>query len=106
MAARCAITAAEHMRRIGLMISFAAQPIWRGQGFALMFVVLLVGCTRSSVVTLDAARDHFEKSAVAYRACMNAIGGDHTCIPEQLIMEADQKAYADAMSTGLPTQSR
>jgi hypothetical protein len=36
---------------------------------------------------------------------MNAIGGDHTCIPEQLIMEADQKAYADAMSSGLSNQS-
>ena len=106
MAARCAITAAEHMRRIGLMIPFAAQPIWRGQGFALMFVVLLVGCTRPPVVTLDDARNQFEQSAAAYRTCMNAIGGDHTCVPEQLIMETDQKAYADAMSSGLSNQSR
>jgi hypothetical protein len=31
--------------------------------------------------------------------------GIDTCILEQLIMEADQKAYADAMSNGLSNQS-
>jgi hypothetical protein len=36
---------------------------------------------------------------------MNAIGGDHTCVPERLIMEANQKAYADAMNSGLDNQS-
>jgi len=29
-----------------------------------------------------------------------------TCVPERLIMEADQKAYTDAMSSGLSNQSR
>ena len=76
------------------------------KGFIVMLVVLLVGCTRPAVVTLDAARNQFEQSASAYRACMNAVGGDHTCIPEQLIMEANQKAYADAMSRGLSDQNR
>ena len=76
------------------------------KGFIVMIVVLLVGCTRSPVVTLDDARNQFEQSATVYRTCMEAIGGDHTCIPEQLIMEADQKAYADAMSRGLSNQSR
>ena len=75
-------------------------------GFVFMLVVLLVGCTRPSVATLDDARSRFEQSAEVYRECMNAIGGDHTCVPEQLIMEADQKAYAEAMSTGLRDQSR
>src|ERR1035437_5231059 len=76
------------------------------KGFVVMFVVLLVGCTRPPVVTLDDARNQFEQSAAAYRTCMNAIGGDHSCVPEQLIMETDQKAYADAMSSGLSNQSR
>ena len=76
------------------------------KGFVVLFVVLLAACTRSAVVTLDDARNRFEQSAAAYRTCMNAIGGDHTCMPEQLIMEADQKAYADAMSSGLSNQSR
>ena len=76
------------------------------KGFVVMFVVLLVGCTRPPVVTLDDARNQFEQSAAAYRTCMNAIGGDHTCVPERLIMEADQKAYTDAMSSGLSNQSR
>jgi hypothetical protein len=76
------------------------------KGFVVMFVMLLVGCTRPPVGTLNDARDQFEQSAAAYRACMNAIVGDHTCIPEQLIMEANQKAYADAMSSGLSNQSR
>jgi hypothetical protein len=37
---------------------------------------------------------------------IHAWRGIDTCILEQLIMEADQKAYADAMSNGLSNQSR
>ncbi len=37
---------------------------------------------------------------------MNAVGGDHTCLPERQIMEADQKAYAYAMSSGFRDQGR
>ena len=76
------------------------------KGFVVIFLVLLAGCTRPPVVNLDDARKQFDQSVAAYRACMNAIGGDHTCVPEQLIMEADQKAYANAMSGGLRDQSR
>ena len=76
------------------------------KGLVVMIVMLLVGCTRSPVVTLDDARKQSEQSTTVYRTCMEAIGGDHTCIPEQLIMETDQKAYADAMSRGLSNQSR
>jgi hypothetical protein len=71
------------------------------KGFVVIFVALLVGCARPPVVTLDEARSRFEQSAETYRACMNAVVGDHTCVPEQLIMEADQQAYADAMRRGL-----
>jgi hypothetical protein len=76
------------------------------KGFVLMISVLLIGCTQSPVITLDDARNQFEKSSAVYRTCMNAIDGDHTCVPERLIMEADQKAYTDAMSSGLSNQSR
>jgi hypothetical protein len=71
--------------------------------FVLMISVLLVGCTPSPVVTLDDARNQLEQSLTDYRTCMNANGGDHTCRAEQLTMEANQKAYADAMSSGLST---
>jgi hypothetical protein len=74
--------------------------------FVLMISVSLVGCTRSPVVTLDDARNRFEQSSAVYQTCMNAIGGDHTCISERLIMEADQKAYTEAMSGGLGNQNR
>jgi hypothetical protein len=76
------------------------------KGFSVLVVVLLVGCTRPSIVSLDDTRNKFEQSAAAYQTCMNAIGGDHTCVPERLIMEANQKAYADAMNSGLNNQSR
>jgi hypothetical protein len=75
------------------------------KGFILMISVLLIGCTPSPVFTLDDARNKFEKSSAVYRTCMNAIGGDHTCVSERLIMEADQKAYTDAMSIGLSNKS-
>ena len=76
------------------------------QGFIAMFAVLLVGCTRPPVAALDDARSRFEQSAEFYRTCMNAVGGDHTCLPERQIMEADQKAYASAMSSGLRDERR
>jgi len=68
-----------------------------------MISVLLVGCTPRPVVTLDDARNQFEQSLEDYRTCMNANGGDHTCRAERLTMEANQKAYAGAMSSGLST---
>jgi hypothetical protein len=74
--------------------------------FIVMPVVLLAGCTRPSIATLDDARSRFAQSAEVYRTCMNAVGGDHTCLPERQIMEADQKAYAYAMSSGFRDQGR
>ena len=68
--------------------------------FIVTLGVLLVGCMRPPVATLDDARNRFEQSAEVYRACMNAVGGDHTCLPERQLIETDQKAYAYAMRSG------
>jgi hypothetical protein len=69
------------------------------KGVVVMISMLLVGCTPPR--GLDDVRNRFEESSAAYRRCMNTVDGDHTCEPQRLIMEADQKAYTEAMSSGL-----
>lgn len=69
------------------------------KGVVVMISMLLVGCTPPG--GLDDVRNRFEESSAAYRRCMNTVDGDHTCEPQRLIMEADQKAYTEAMSSGL-----
>ena len=69
-------------------------------GVVAMISMLLVGCTPQRGVTLDDARSRFEGSSAAYQKCMSTVGGDHICEPQRLIMEADQKAYSEAMSGG------
>jgi hypothetical protein len=69
------------------------------KGVVVMIPMLLVGCTPPR--GLDDVRNRFEESSAAYRRCMNTVDGDHTCEPQRLIMEADQKAYTEAMSSGL-----
>jgi hypothetical protein len=70
-------------------------------GVVVMISMLLVGCTPQRGVTLDDARNRFEGSSAAYQKCMSTVDGDHICEPQRLIMEADQKAYSEAMSSGL-----
>ena len=70
-------------------------------GVIVMIALLLVGCTSQHGVTLDDARNRLEDSSAAYQKCMSTVDGDHTCEPQRLIMEADQKAYSEAMSSGL-----
>ena len=64
-----------------------------------MFVVCSLVVRGRRLVALDNASSRQD------RTCMNVVGGDHTCLPERQIMEADQKAYANAMSSGLRDQS-
>jgi hypothetical protein len=70
-------------------------------GVVVMISMLLVGCAPQRDVTLDDARNRFERSSAGYQKCMSTVEGDHTCEPQRLIMEADQKAYSEAMSSGL-----
>jgi hypothetical protein len=70
------------------------------KALVLILAVLLVGCASPPVVTLDEARDQYYRSLAIYRTCV-ANGNDDRCRPERLTMEANQRAYADAMSSGM-----
>jgi len=73
----------------------------------LAFVVLLLcGCSRT--VSLDGARDHFIQARTAYDDCVTRSSGEaiNRCESERAVAEEAERAYKDAMSSGISTTSR
>jgi hypothetical protein len=75
---------------------------------ALVFVALLLGSCQSNTTSLDNARSQFLEAVEDYQACMNATSGEviNTCEPKRLLAEAAERAYKDAMSSGVSGSPR
>jgi hypothetical protein len=70
---------------------------------AFVFVALLLGNCTSHMTSLDGARSQFLDAMEDYQACMSASSGEvaNTCEPKRLIAVAAERAYKDAMSSGM-----
>jgi len=73
------------------------------QNGVFVFVALLLGSCESHTTSLDAARTQFLEAIADYQACMNATSGEaiKNCEPKRLLAEAAERAYKDAMSSGV-----
>jgi len=74
---------------------------------SLVFVVLLL-CSCSRTVSLDAAREHFIQARTDYDDCVTRSSGEamNRCESARAVAEAAERAYTDAMSSGVSTASR
>ena len=72
----------------------------------LVFVVLLCSCSRP--VSLDGAREHFIQARADYDDCVTRSSGEsiNRCESARAVAEAAERAYTDAMSSGVSTTSR
>jgi hypothetical protein len=71
-------------------------------GFVAFVGVLLGGCG-SHPPSLDGARSEFLAALADYQACESATSGEiaNNCEPKRLIAENAERAYRDAMSSGV-----
>ena len=74
---------------------------------SLAFVVLLL-CSCSRAVSLDGAREHFIQARTDYDDCAARSSGEavNRCESERAVAEAAERAYKDAMSSGVGTTGR
>jgi hypothetical protein len=75
---------------------------------AFVFFALLLGSCGSHTTSLDGARSQFLEAIEDYQACANATSGEvnNNCEPKRLVAEAAERAYKDAMSSGVSGSPR
>jgi hypothetical protein len=78
------------------------------RNLAFVFIALLVGSCESHTTSLDGARNQFLEARADYQACMNATSGEaiNNCEPKRLVAEGAERAYKDAMSSGVSGSPR
>jgi len=71
---------------------------------ALVFVAVLLGACSSQTASLDNARNQLVQTRTDYQDRMNAGSGEVTnqCEPKLAAADNAERAYKEAMSSGLP----
>jgi len=75
---------------------------------AFVFAALLLASCGSHTTSLDDARNQFLEARADYQACMNSATGEGmtNCEPKRLIVEDAERAYKNAMSSGVSGSPR
>ena len=88
-----------------------AQVLSKGQRMrngAFVFAALLLASCGSHTTSLDDARNQFLEARTDYQAWMNSATGEGitNCEPKRLIVEEAERAYKNAMSSGVSGSPR
>ena len=91
-----------------MIISADVAQVLRMRTEAFVFAALLLASCGSHPTSLDDARNHFLDARADYQACMNSATGEGitNCEPKRLIVEDAERAYKNAMSSGVSGSPR
>jgi hypothetical protein len=89
-------------------IAQVLSKVQRMRNGVFVFAALILASCGSHTTSLDDARNQFLEARADYQTCMNSATGEGitNCEPKRLIVEEAERAYKNAMSSGVSGSPR